>query len=79
MSSPYQESLLHFNMRDEVKKLSLIIQAPLGQIKSEDQIFVARTYVLEKLVSMLTEMPIALDAEKQGQFNRWKRGLERLQ
>ena len=26
--SPYEDSMLHFNMRDEVKKLGLLIQEP---------------------------------------------------
>jgi hypothetical protein len=74
MSSPYEESMVSFNVRDEVKKLGLIIQAPM-----EREPTIHRSYVLEKLVAILTETPIALDGEKQEQFNRWKDGPERLQ
>jgi hypothetical protein len=74
MSSPYEESMVSFNVRDEVKKLALIIQAPM-----EREPTIYRSYVLEKLVAILTETPIALDGEKQEQFNRWKHGPERLQ
>jgi len=74
MSSPYEQSMVSFNMRDEVKKLGLIIQGPMER---EPTIF--RSYVLGKLVRILTEIPITLDGEKQEQFNRWKHGPERLQ
>lgn len=73
-SSPYEESMIHFNMRDEVKKLGLIIQAPM-----EHDPTIYRSYVLEKLVSILTETPIGLYPVLAGQFNRWKNGPERLQ
>lgn len=66
--------MLHFNMRDEVKKLGLIIQEP-----NEREPTVYRTYVLEKLVAILCETPIALHPVLAGQFNRWKLGPERLQ
>lgn len=72
--SAYEKSMLAFNWRDELKKLGLIVQGP---IEREAEIY--RSYVLEKLAAILAEIPIALDAEKQAQFNRWKEGPERLQ
>jgi len=72
--SPYEHSLVSFNWRDEVKKLGLIVQ---DRMEQEPTIY--RSYVIEKLVRILTEVPIALDAGKQEQFNRWKQGPGRLQ
>jgi hypothetical protein len=74
LSSPYEESMVTFRIRDEVKKLGLIIQDPI-----EREPTVYRSYVLEKLVAILTETPIALHPTLAEQFNRWKRGPERLQ
>ena len=66
--------MVNFNMRDEVKKLGLIIQE---QIEHDPQIY--RAYVLEKLASILARVPIALDPFVAGEFNRWKQAPERLQ
>ena len=72
--TPYEESMTHFNMRDEVKKLGLIVQ---DRLPGEPEIY--RSYVLEKLVAILTETPISLHPILAEQFNRWKQGPERLQ
>jgi hypothetical protein len=74
MSSPYEESMTVFNMRDEVKKVGLIVQSSMER---EPEIY--RSYVLEKLAGILAEIPVALHPILAEQFNRWKQGPERLQ
>ena len=48
-----------------------------GVNRARPQVY--RSYVLEKLVAILTETPTALHSVLAEQFNRWKQGPERLQ
>lgn len=73
--SPYENSMLHFDVRDEIKKLGIAVdnlQPPYLEP-------LVRLYVLERLAMILAGRPISLDVENAARFNRWKKGPERLQ
>lgn len=61
----YTRSLRHFNLRDEVYKLKLLL------IGKNDPIY--RVYVEEKINTILNKLPISLSGNKIGIFNDWKR------
>ena len=60
----YQRSLHEFNVRDEVLKLSLIVE--------ESKAPIYPSYILEKLERISNGVPIALDLLKQAKFNQLK-------
>ena len=73
MRSHYEQSLVDFNWRDEIKKLGILLD--------KDEFFaVTKHLVLEKLALILAEKPITLALEDdQAKFNRWKVGPARIQ
>ncbi len=73
MTTPYDESMTHFNMRDEIKKLGLLLD------EMDFRGVLDTKYVQERLVLILTNTPLFLDQKVQARFNRWKLGPERLQ
>ena len=62
-ASPYEESMQHFDVRDEIKKLGLLLDDE-GMYSGGG----LRTYTLEKLAMMLAGRPISLDAENAAAF-----------
>ena len=60
----YERSLHEFNVRDEVLKLSLIVE--------ESKAPIYPSYILEKLERISNGVPIALDLLKQAKFNELK-------
>jgi len=66
--TPYERSLHEFNVRDEVLKLSLIVE--------ESKAPIYPSYILEKLERISNGMPIHLDLLKQAKFNELKGGVD---
>lgn len=74
-SSPYEESMQHFDVRDEIKKLGIVLDGfeTSGEYSNYGDGLV-RSYAIEKLAMILAGHPISLDAENAARFNRWKKG-----
>lgn len=72
-ASPYEESMLHFDVRDEIKKFGLLLD------DADFRGVLDTRYVQEKLAMILASTPISLDAKNRARFNRWKQGPARLQ
>ena len=65
----YEKTFVNFDLRDEVLKLRLIL-------KENDNFFIGRNYVLEKVDRMLSGVPITLDYSKQRKFNEIKQKMK---
>jgi hypothetical protein len=72
--SHYEQSLVDFNWRDEVKKLGLLIE-----YEADFRGVLDTKTILENLVAILAQKPIILEPKTQQVFNRWKDGPARLQ
>lgn len=68
--TPYEESMQHFDVRDEIKKLGIAVD----NLEPPYLEPLVRPYVLERLAMILAGLPISLDAENAARFNRWKQG-----
>lgn len=77
-ATPYERSLPHFNIKDEVLKLKLILDNPPSQTPTMsgpagyDDAFIGRGYVAEKLDNILEGAPITLDPYLRNKFNALK-------